>query len=57
MRNDHQTSDTLRFKLLEYLAWMALMRSTKVLDMTKPRMKPMQMTMALAVARTLPKRK
>ena len=36
-----------------YLACIASMRSTKVLDMTKPRMKPMQMTIAFAVARTL----
>ena len=35
---------------------MASMRSTKVFDMTKPKMKPMQITMALAVARTLTKR-
>ena len=35
---------------------MASMRSTKVFDMTKPKMKPMQITMALAVARTLANR-
>ena len=35
---------------------MASIRSTKVFDMTKPKMKPMQITMALAVARTLAKR-
>ena len=35
---------------------MASISSTKVFDMTKPKMKPMQITMALAVARTLTKR-